>query len=37
MNLAQVLQELAKLAPTVGLREGLDDWKALAEKKEKPG
>jgi tetratricopeptide (TPR) repeat protein len=36
MNLVFVLQELAKLAPTVELREGLDDWEILA-KKEIPG
>ena len=33
MNLLSVLQRLAKLGPSVGFREGLDDWEALAQKK----
>lgn len=33
MKLALIVKELANLAPTVELREGLDDWEALAKKK----
>ena len=33
MKLRPILQELAKLAPTVGLQEGREDWEALAQKR----
>jgi hypothetical protein len=32
MNLAQVLQALAKLAPSLGLPAGLDGWEQLAQR-----
>ena len=33
MKLKQVLEDLGKLAPTVGLQKGLEDSGALAQKK----
>ncbi len=32
MNLAQALQALSKLAPTLGMPEGLDGWEQLAQR-----
>jgi len=37
MNLAQVLQALSKLAPTLGMPEGLEGWEGLAKRMKEEG